>query len=353
MPTGGVKMPTSGRLSGKRIQAKDLRCKDRLPLQDMVPLAMPLAVYIEPTNLCNFRCVFCPTGYQDLLKRVRRPKATMSIKLLEKVIEDLKEFGKPVKLINLYKDGDPLVHPEFSEMVRMLKESNVAERVWTKTNGALLTPALNQRIVDAGLDLMGISVNGVSNEAYGKVTGVAIDYEKFRENVRDFFERRGKCELYTKIADTKLTQAEINKFYEDFEPISDYIAVEKLMGWTNSGLKDFTLGTNPDTYDGLPFTHKEVCPYPFYLMAVNANGTVSVCANDWSHQTIIGDTRESSLKEIWEGERLYAFRKMMLMLNRKQNAACGDCYYLKIVPDNLDDYRLSILKHIENEGPRR
>jgi len=33
-----------------------------------------------------------------------------------------------------------------------------------------------------------------------------------------------------------------------------------LMGWSHSDVKDFTLGTQPTTYDGLPFTEKEVCP---------------------------------------------------------------------------------------------
>jgi radical SAM protein with 4Fe4S-binding SPASM domain len=226
----------------------------------------------------------------------------------------------------------------------------VAERIWTKTNGSLLNPALNRRLVQ-GLDLICVSVEAVDREGYRRVADVDLDYDRFRDNVRDLFEHRGDCEIYVKIADSGLSPEEVKRFYADFQPIASSVAVEKLMGWSNSGLKDFTLGTQPDTYDGLPFTPKEVCAYPFYVMAVNASGTVSVCGNDWSHQTVVGDAARSSLVEIWNGEPLRAFRRMMLTLERRRNAACADCYYLKIAPDNLDPYRLDLLARLDGNLP--
>ena len=173
-----------------------------------------------------------------------------------------------------------------------------------------------------------------------------IDYDAFRDNLRDLYERRNGCEIYIKIADSGLSKDEIDKFYKDFEPFATKIAVEKLMGWSYSSVKDFTLGTRPDTYDGLPFTPKQVCPYPFYVMAVNFNGTVSMCGNDWSHNTVVGDASKESLKSIWEGEALFEFRKMMLDGRRKENKACGDCYYLQIVPDNVDAHSKTILEKL-------
>jgi radical SAM protein with 4Fe4S-binding SPASM domain len=119
------------------------------------------------------------------------------------------------------------------------------------------------------------------------------------------------------------------------------------MGWSHSDLKDFTLGTHPDTYDGLPLIRKEVCAYPFYVLAVNSDGGVSLCGNDWSHETVVGNVASESLKDIWQGERLYQFRKMMLEGRRKENKACGDCYYLQIVPDNLDAYRDQLLEALK------
>jgi radical SAM protein with 4Fe4S-binding SPASM domain len=328
-----------------KIEAKDLRCKVRQPLQDLIPLPAPFIVYIDPTTMCNFKCTFCPTGDPELLKLVGRPRATMSLDLFHKIVGDLKEFDRPMKMVSLYKDGEPLVNPHFSMMTQVLKNSGVAERIWTKTNGSLLTPARNRLLVQ-NLDMICISVEAISREGYRRIAKVDLDYDEFRANVRDLYEHRGNCEVYIKIADTGLSPEDVQAFYDDFGSMADYITVEKLMGWTNSGLKDFTLGTNPNTFDGAPFTEKEVCAYPFYVMAVNADGRISVCSDDWSCQTIVGDVKKNTLKEIWNGEPLREFRRMHLNLERHKCAACANCYYLKIVPDNIDAYRLDLLRRL-------
>lgn len=335
---------------GKKIEAKDLRVNKREDLSKKIPLPFPYVMYIEPTNLCNFKCIFCPTGDKMLLKKVGRPEGLMKMELYKKIIDDIKNSGYTLRLLSLYKDGEPLVNPYFPEMVQYAKDSKICDRIWTKTNGALLNPELNSKLVNCGLTWMGISVEAVSSEKYLKIADAHIDYEQFKSNIKDLFsKKKSDFHLYIKIADSGLTEQEKQKFYDDFSPICDTIAIEKLMGWSYSSVKDFTLGTNPDTYDGLPFTEEEVCSYPFYVMAVNFNGSVSLCGNDWSHSTIVGNLNNESILEVWNGEKLYNFRKMLLTGKRKLNRACGDCYYLKIVPDNIDNEKDSILKKITDQ----
>lgn len=338
---------------GKRIEAMELRAKDRQALQEIVPLSTPFVVYIDPTNKCNFLCEFCPTADKPLLRQVGRPGATMSMELFKKIIADLKAFERPLKLLSLYKDGEPTMNKNFPEMVRHAKEQKVAERIWTKTNGSQLRPEFNQKIIDAGLDMIHISVESTSAEGFYRVAKAKIDYDLFVENIADLYRRRGNCKIYIKIADDHLTKEEIEKFYADFQPISDFIAIERLMGWSHSEVKDFTLGMNPTTYDGLPLIPKIACAYPFYVMAVNADGSVSVCGNDWSYKTTVGNVKERQLTDIWNGEEMFQFRKMMLEGRRGENAACKNCYYLQIVPDNIDDHREAMLKRLGEDRELR
>ena len=331
---------------GARIEAKDLRCQVRQPLQELIPLSGPMVVYIDPTNKCNFRCEFCPTADKALLRKVGRPAARMSMELFRKIVDDLAEFPQPLKLASLYKDGEPLMHPAFPDMVRYVKQAGVAERIWTKTNGSALCPELNEKLIDAGLDMICISVEAVSSEGYKRIAKATIDYDRFRANIADLYERRRQCNIYIKIADSGFDESEIRKFYDDFQPMSTHIAVEKLMGWSSSDLKDFTLGTDPDTYDGLPLIPKISCAYPFYVMAVNADGSISVCGNDWAHGTIVGNVKEQSMLQIWNNDALFEFRKAMLENRRHTIPACANCYYLKIVPDNIDPYRDTILDQL-------
>lgn len=332
----------------KVIQGKDIRVAERQKLEEVIPLDMPYVLFIEPTNLCNMHCQFCPTGDKNLKKM--RPNGSMSWETYCKIITDIEEFGKKLKRINFYKDGESLINKNFCGMVKLAKEKEVSESLWLKTNGLLLNPGLNQKLVDSGLDMIGISVTHITKEGYKRISDVTIDYEKFKENIRDLYNRRNSCKIYLKIADTGLSQSDKDVFYNDFGGISDYIAVEGLHGWSMSDVKDFTMGIKSNTFDGIPLTQKIVCPWPFYELAVNWNGSVSMCNEDWAHGTIVGDINKETLKEIWGGKRLYEMQKMMLEGRRSENKVCDNCFYLTCAPDNIDEYRFQILEKINRSG---
>lgn len=326
------------------IQGKDIRVTERQKLEDVIPLDMPYVLFIEPTNLCNMRCQFCPTGDESLKKL--RPNGSMRWETYCKVITDIEDFGKKLKRINFYKDGESLVNKDFCKMVKLAKDKEISESLWLKTNGLLLNSELNQKLIDSGLDMIGISVTHITKEGYKRISDVDIDYEKYKANIRDLYNRRDNCKIYIKIADTGLSQSDKDKFYNDFGKFSDYVAVEGLHGWSMSDVKDFTLGTKPETFDGLPFTQKIVCPWSFYELAINWNGSVSLCNEDWVHGTIVGDINKETLKEIWNGNRLYEMQKMMLEGRRSENKVCDKCFYLACAPDNIDQYRSQVLKKI-------
>ena len=42
-----------------------LRQAPRVNLVESVPLPGPMAVYLEVTNICNFKCVFCPESFDN------------------------------------------------------------------------------------------------------------------------------------------------------------------------------------------------------------------------------------------------------------------------------------------------
>ena len=75
------------------------------------------------------------------------------------------------------------------------------------------------------------------------------------------------------------------------------------MGWSDSGQKDWRLGIKREIKKA-PL----VCEDPFAKLAINFNGTASVCCVDWSHNTVVGDLNKESFKEIWQGEKLKKFR---------------------------------------------
>ncbi len=328
-----------------KIQAIDLRETRRVDLGEDAPLPAPLSLYVEPTSLCNMRCQFCPTG--DATLRQRRPNGTMDLELVRKLVADLKDWGVRLHRINLYKDGDPLVHPAFVDMVRILKEGDVSASLWTKTNGLKLEPAYNAQLVASGLDMIGVSVNAVDAKGYLSITQTKVDYARLVDGVRDLCARAEgtALKIYVKIANSGFTPEELAKFHEDFA-FAPNVGVEQLHGWSASGTKDWTLGTNPTTFEGWPLVDKVACPLPFFMLAVNWNGTVSLCNEDWLHATLCGDLNHETIRQVWESERLRELRRMHLEARRGENAACGNCSNLTTLPDNIDARRLDILKRL-------
>jgi len=96
---------------------------------------------------------------------------TLDFELYKQIIDSLCEFPDPIRVIRLYKEGEPLVNPRFADMVRYAKESPYVQRVDTTTNGSLLTPERSLAIIDAGLDRINISVEGINEAQYLDFSG--------------------------------------------------------------------------------------------------------------------------------------------------------------------------------------
>jgi len=327
------------------------------PLYKKLPFAIPFSLHIDPVNICNFRCMFCPTGDFDLLKKINRPKGIMKYELYEKIIDELSQMcissNQKVNELHLYKDGEPLINKDFCKMAAYAKSKNVAVSVQTTSNGALLTKECANEIIESGLDLIRVSIEHVDNEGYKSITRNFSDYELIKENVRYLYEektrRKSSLLIRTKIVNVDFKDRIIKKFYNDFNPISDLISVNNLMGWSYSDIKDFTLGkkTKRNMGGAGKLRNKIACPEPFRSLAVNFNGQVSVCCVDWSMETIVGDLTKQTLNEIWNGNALKSFRLTHLNNEKENITPCKSCDYLKGFADHLYiDDKLEQLKTI-------
>lgn len=70
--------------------------------------------------------------------------------------------------LRLFKVGEPLLNKNVCEMIHYAKSADVAEKIEITTNGSMLNPELNQKLIDAGLDILNISVNGINEAQYKK-----------------------------------------------------------------------------------------------------------------------------------------------------------------------------------------
>lgn len=157
----------------------------RTALQEVVPLKTPYMIFIDPCGACNFACNFCPCNNTNYRNKDRH--TIMSMDLFSKIVEDLKEFEDPIRVVSLHALGEPLMNNHFCEMVRLLKKEKVCNEVRAFTNGSLLSPELNTELANSGLDLLKISIESLYEVDYREKHGVNINIEKLRENISDLY----------------------------------------------------------------------------------------------------------------------------------------------------------------------
>jgi MoaA/NifB/PqqE/SkfB family radical SAM enzyme len=328
-----------------------INLEQHVALGEVAPLSMPYVLVADPINVCNFKCKFCPTGNQELIRSTGRYQGRLEYSLFKKIIDDLQEFPEPLRVLRLYKEGEPLLNPQFAEMVRYAKESGHVKKVDTTTNGALLNPKRNREIIDAGLDQINISVNGVNAAQIYHYTGARVDFDRYVDCVRDLYENRGSCEISVKGIKENLSEAERTRFFEIFGNIANRIVLENLSpAWPQFVFhEDVAMEFNSGNY-GQEIINRKVCPYIFYMMVVNASGKASTCIGDWPNRQIVGDLRTQTVKEVWRGEALNRFRIDHLEGNRANSEFCGVCQVVSHgTVDDMDAYAKEILERMRQE----
>jgi radical SAM protein with 4Fe4S-binding SPASM domain len=322
--------------------------ENRTRLETVIPLSVPFIINVDPSDKCNFQCKFCPTGDRALMNATTgRNYGAMDFDLYKKIVDDICEFERPIKVLRLYKDGEPLLNRNFAKMVRYAKQQKCCDRVDTTTNASVLSPERSLEIIDAGLDRINISIEGVNAEQYLDFAKFKINFGKLVENVKFFYERRKQCEMIVKINGDTLSREDCNKFYEIFGNIADGVYIESIMScWPEFELNGVEANKEVGIYKQ-EIREVQVCPYVFYSFSINSDGLASACYLDWSRKLIIGDVRKQTVKQIWNGQKMRGLQKMFLRKDRKKHPVCKDCGQMTHgMPDNIDKFADELLRKI-------
>lgn len=319
----------------------------RTKLETVIPLKVPFIINIDPSDLCNFQCKFCPTADREFNKTISGRNRIMDFELYKKIVDDICKFEKPIKVLRLYKDGEPLLNPKFPEMVRYAKEKKCADRIDTTTNASLLTPEKSLAIIKAGIDRINISIEGVSQKQYVEFSKYKINFDNLVKNITYLYKNKKNCEIIIKINGDSISEKDKEKFYEIFGDIADGVYIEHIMScWPNYELKDVKINQEVGIY-GQKIKEVDVCPYVFYSFSINSDGSVSACFLDWAHKIIIGDVKKESVKDIWNGKKLLDYQKMFLEKKRKGHPVCGVCGQMTHgYTDDIDAYADELLNKI-------
>jgi MoaA/NifB/PqqE/SkfB family radical SAM enzyme len=315
------------------------KSEKRTNLSTVTPLPTPYVVFVDPSSACNFRCTFCPTGDLKLMKDIGRYQGTLGLGDFEKIISDLAEFPEPIKVLRLYKDGEPLVNKAFAEMVKIARNSKHVEMIDTTTNGARLTKSKSEQIIGAGINLINISIDGLDAQQFKHFTKAKVDFNYFVSNIRYLNSIKGDCKIVIKTTSEIIGKEREKEFFDIFGNLCDKIFIENTSPcWPDFDVEERMGIKITEGLYGNKIVEQTACPYLFYSMSVNSDMKVSACFVDWSRDLIIGDARTVSLKDIWNSKEMNAHRLAHLSGNRKSHSVCGGCGQISHCgPDSIED----------------
>ncbi len=306
-------------------EIKPIYGMQRARLSEKVPLSTPYSVYVFPSTYCNFKCVYCAHMFspEQLKEKYGLVRQNMSLDTFRETIAQLAEFPEQVKLLSLTGQGEPLMNKNIAEMVKIAKDAGVAERIEIISNGRLLSRQMADGLIEAGLDTLRISLQGLNSENYLKIGGVKVDFDDFLQNIRYFYQNKKHTELFVKVMDVALEEGEEALFYDIFGNCSDRMYVERMLP-AYSGV-EITAGMTAD-YDryGRKIEHRNVCPLAFYMLGVFPEGDVEPCDTIYK-PIVLGNIHSERLVDMWQGDKLRAFWIQHLNGQRHLNAKCANC----------------------------
>ena len=281
----------------------------------------PFWVNIEATNLCNLDCIFCSRQLATC------PKGYMDDEVLDRIVEEVRQY--PGTAIRVAGWGEPLIHPHFAEQVKTIKAAGIPLKVYT--NGILLTEEMMAAFIDAGLDELQFSMQGLDRTQY-EFNRRKSNFDRFKSKVlmaSEMKAERGNGKPFLSILTSalrhELDEVHPQDFIAEWTPYADKIAVDL----TNLNfvhecerVKDLL------EEQALSMVHKP-CVDIFLAIEVNYNGAIEFCGQD-ANQTqehTIGHIPETTIHEAWHSAKMNAHREDVGRDTRhEEKIICRNCY---------------------------
>lgn len=289
---------------------------DKYGFQAHLSPEFPSQIIIDVTEFCNLACVHCP--HSDFSKSPVYGGRHLDPILHKKLIDEVAEAsGGHCKYLRYTSEGEPLLHPDFIEMIGYAaKHARVSINV--TTNGTFLTEKKAHALLDAGVDVLDISLDANTPETYALVRKNG-DLNITRPNVLRLMElvKSGgyKTRVVVSFVELPLNKHETTDFKKFWENKgADYVVIRR--PHSSGGAKKELVQVDKDRYP---------CPYPWERLTLAPDGFIHFCPQDWVHGSVVCDFRTKTIKEIWQGEFMEKLREAHVQNDFSNHGFCGEC----------------------------
>jgi organic radical activating enzyme len=271
----------------------------------------PPCVQIEPTSICNYRCVMCYQKDTSFSKKSNGFMGHMDINLFKKIIDELE--GK-IEAVTLASRGEPTLHQKLPEMLKYLNGKFLGLKL--NTNASLLNEKLSHEILSSDIQTLVFSIDAADKENYEKIR-VNGSYEKLTKNLETF--DRVKREHYSKSKIiTRVSGVAINKTISSDD-------MQKVWGKFVETVALVNFAPLDDTYNNPINSLKGPCSELWRRMFIWWDGKANPCDVDYKSTLSKSNVEKEMIKDIWNSEWYDLIRSKHLEKKRAELNPCRRC----------------------------
>lgn len=256
---------------------------------------------VETCAHCNRACHFCPTN-----NTVFPPKEFMADELFESILSDLRSWGYSGGF-SLYGHNEALLDSRIAGLTRRAQELLPSIYQSLSTNGDKLTLSLATELFDAGVRSMLVNCYDDRQGLIDRMLAIAKHLELLPGyHVHYVGSSAWAFPMHYHSSERSFTLYDARQFKEGFPGITSRAG----------NVAGFAALSEPISRN---------CERPWTYVHVKYNGNVILCCQDWAEEVILGNMREQSLVDIYNGPLAEHYREKLGEHDRRGLKLCDRC----------------------------
>ena len=271
----------------------------------------PPYLQIEPSSICNYRCVFCFQTDEKFSEKKSIHMGSMGLDLYKNIV-DAAEGN--IEFLSLASRGEPLICRDFTGMM----EYSIGKFLNLKvnTNASLMTEDHCHALLCGGARTIVFSADAAEEPLYsqlrvnGKLDRVLKNIERF-QNIRET--QYSSCPIISRVSGVLVKESQNMESMKNlWGGLVDQISFVKYNPWEN-------------VYDSPLSQVSQPCSDLWRRMFIWFDGTVNPCDTDYKSMLKVGNVKDQPLTKMWRNKDYNLLRETHLSKQRNGLSPCNRC----------------------------
>lgn len=275
-------------------------------------------LHLDTYAYCNARCIFC--GYKDM----QRKKGAMSRGLFHHIIDEVANWEQPMREINPVHYGEFFLNPDWKHILRYIQEKLPETRIAISTNGSQFDDEKIDKLVKIeNIYWLNFSVYGFFDDTYQRLMGLNPDVKNQIEHAVQ--------RIKNQRPDIRISVCTVGH-----PPFISELETKLFTAHWGKHATVHPIISNQDMYPRLQKNYPSLLPCPsiYTSLMILWDGRVSMCCYDPNGRNIVGDVKEESILDIWNGKRVREFQRLHAEGKRDTIPLCKTCTFACPLPPN-------------------